>query len=93
MATAAPNPNLPLFYNALEPLNANQHGKFKRVRHLSRECLEIERRCVQLKAARSVQWWSWQFEEDKLGIWRVSVVLIVEREASVAANLLTERLG
>lgn len=29
MATAAPNNNLPLFYNALEPLNLNQHGKMK----------------------------------------------------------------
>ena len=29
MATAAPNQNLPLFYNALEPLNATQHGKMK----------------------------------------------------------------
>jgi hypothetical protein len=29
MATAAPNQNLPLFYNAVEPLNATQHGNFK----------------------------------------------------------------
>jgi hypothetical protein len=29
MATAAPNQNLPLFYNALEPLNSTQHGSFK----------------------------------------------------------------
>jgi hypothetical protein len=29
MATAAPTQNLPLFYNALEPLNATQHGKMK----------------------------------------------------------------
>ncbi len=29
MATAAPNQNLPLFYNALEPLNVTQHGKMK----------------------------------------------------------------
>jgi hypothetical protein len=29
MATAAPNQNLPLFYTALEPLNATQHGKMK----------------------------------------------------------------
>jgi hypothetical protein len=29
MATAAPNQNLPLFYNAIEPLNATQHGKLK----------------------------------------------------------------
>ena len=29
MATAAPNQNLPLFYNAIEPLNAGQHGKMK----------------------------------------------------------------
>lgn len=27
MATAAPTQNLPLFYNALEPLNVTQHGK------------------------------------------------------------------
>ena len=27
MATAAPNQGLPLFYNALEPLNLEQHGK------------------------------------------------------------------
>ncbi len=27
MATAAPNQNLPLFYNAVEPLNVTQHGK------------------------------------------------------------------
>ncbi|MEO5973095.1 MAG: SapC family protein [Sphingomicrobium sp.] len=27
MATAAPNQSLPLFYTALEPLNATQHGK------------------------------------------------------------------
>jgi hypothetical protein len=29
MATAAPNQNLPLFYNAIEPLNATQHGKLR----------------------------------------------------------------
>ena len=29
MATAAPTQNLPLFYSALEPLNATQHGKMK----------------------------------------------------------------
>ena len=29
MATAAPTANLPLFYNALEPLNVTQHGKMK----------------------------------------------------------------
>jgi hypothetical protein len=29
MATAAPNNNLPLFYEALEPLNLNQHGQMK----------------------------------------------------------------
>ena len=29
MATAAPTQNLPLFYNAIEPLNAAQHGKMK----------------------------------------------------------------
>lgn len=29
MATAAPTQSLPLFYNAIEPLNANQHGKAK----------------------------------------------------------------
>ena len=29
MATAAPNQNLPLLYNAIEPLNATQHGKMK----------------------------------------------------------------
>jgi len=29
MATAAPNQPLPLFYNALEALNLNQHGKMK----------------------------------------------------------------
>jgi hypothetical protein len=29
MATAAPNQNLPLLYTALEPLNSNQHGKWK----------------------------------------------------------------
>jgi hypothetical protein len=29
MATAVPNQNLPLFYNALEPLNVAQHGKMK----------------------------------------------------------------
>jgi hypothetical protein len=29
MATAAPNQNLPLFYNAVEPLNVSQHGKMK----------------------------------------------------------------
>jgi hypothetical protein len=29
MATAAPNQNLPLFYNSIEPLNATQHSKMK----------------------------------------------------------------
>jgi hypothetical protein len=29
MATAAPNQNLPLFYNAVEPVNVTQHGKMK----------------------------------------------------------------
>jgi hypothetical protein len=29
MATVAPNPNLPLFYNAIEPLTLDQHGKMK----------------------------------------------------------------
>jgi hypothetical protein len=29
MATAAPNPPLPLFYTALEPLNLTQHGKMR----------------------------------------------------------------
>jgi hypothetical protein len=29
MATAAPNQNLPLFYSAIEPLNATQHSKMK----------------------------------------------------------------
>ena len=29
MASAAPTQNLPLFYNALEPLNATQHGSMK----------------------------------------------------------------
>ena len=29
MATAAPNQSLPLFYNAVEPLNVTQHGKMK----------------------------------------------------------------
>jgi hypothetical protein len=29
MASAAPTQNLPLFYNAIEPLNAAQHGKMK----------------------------------------------------------------
>jgi hypothetical protein len=29
MATAAPNQNLPLFYNSLEPLNASQHANMK----------------------------------------------------------------
>ena len=29
MATAAPTQNLPLFYNAVEPLNSTQHGKMK----------------------------------------------------------------
>jgi hypothetical protein len=29
MATAAPTPNLPLFYNAVEPLNVGQHAKMK----------------------------------------------------------------
>ena len=33
MATAAPNTQLPLLYNGLEPLNSNQHGK-ARVRRL-----------------------------------------------------------
>ena len=33
MATAAPNTQLPLLYNSLEPLNSNQHGK-ARVRRL-----------------------------------------------------------
>lgn len=35
MATAAPTQSLPLFYNAIEPLNATQHGKMK-VRALQR---------------------------------------------------------
>ena len=35
MATAAPNQSLPLFYQALEPLNVTQHGKMK-VRPVSR---------------------------------------------------------
>lgn len=35
MASAAPNQSLPLFYNAIEPLNATQHGKM-RVRALQR---------------------------------------------------------
>ena len=29
MATAAQNPQLPLFYQALEPVNVSQHGKMK----------------------------------------------------------------
>lgn len=29
MATVAPNPQLPLFYEGLEPLNLNQHGQMK----------------------------------------------------------------
>src|SRR5215213_11919486 len=29
MASSAPNQNLPLFYNAIEPLNATQHGTMK----------------------------------------------------------------
>jgi hypothetical protein len=29
MASAAPSQNLPLFYNAVEPLNVTQHGKMK----------------------------------------------------------------
>src|SRR6478672_5533271 len=29
MATAAPNQSLPLFYNSIEPLNLDQHGKMK----------------------------------------------------------------
>ena len=29
MATAAPTQNLPLFYNAIEPLNLDQHGKMR----------------------------------------------------------------
>ena len=29
MATAAPNQGLPLFYNAIEPINLEQHGKMK----------------------------------------------------------------
>lgn len=29
MATAAPNQSLPLFYNAIEPLNSTQHSKMK----------------------------------------------------------------
>ena len=29
MATAAPNQSLPLFYNAIEPLNLDQHGNMK----------------------------------------------------------------
>jgi len=29
MATAAPNQNLPLLYSELQPLNSNQHGKWK----------------------------------------------------------------
>ncbi len=29
MATAAPNQGLPLFYNAIEPINLDQHGKMK----------------------------------------------------------------
>jgi hypothetical protein len=29
MASAAPTSSLPLFYNSIEPLNANQHGKMK----------------------------------------------------------------
>ena len=29
MATAAPTQSLPLFYNAIEPVNLDQHGKMK----------------------------------------------------------------
>jgi hypothetical protein len=29
MATAAPTPELPLFYHTLQPLNSNEHGKMK----------------------------------------------------------------
>ena len=29
MATAAPNQSLPLFYNSIEPINLDQHGKMK----------------------------------------------------------------
>lgn len=29
MATAAPNPSLPLFYHSVEPINLDQHGKMK----------------------------------------------------------------
>ncbi|GAA4715793.1 SapC family protein [Sphingomonas lutea] len=29
MASVAPNQNLPLFYNAIEPINVGQHGKMK----------------------------------------------------------------
>ena len=29
MATAAPSQNLPLFYNAIEPLSSTQHGNMK----------------------------------------------------------------
>ena len=29
MATAAPNQGLPLFYNSIEPINLDQHGKMK----------------------------------------------------------------
>ena len=29
MATAAPNQSMPLFYNAIEPINLDQHGKMK----------------------------------------------------------------
>jgi hypothetical protein len=29
MASAAPNQNLPIFYNAIEPLNATQHGSMR----------------------------------------------------------------
>ena len=29
MASAAPNPNLPLFYNAVEPVNIGQHGSME----------------------------------------------------------------
>jgi hypothetical protein len=29
MATAAPTQNLPLFYQAIEPLNVTQHGNMK----------------------------------------------------------------
>src|SRR3954454_3399585 len=29
MASAAPNPSMPLFYQAIEPINLDQHGKMK----------------------------------------------------------------